>query len=233
MNSDSREVILQSIREHLVASIAYEQDAPLHVPSQTASLSPNGSETSAISNIELFKKNLEAVNGHCTVARTELEIIHALTRIVTELKQTPLNPRRLALSDAAGLERLVRLIAVEVDEVTTGPTASNLFEVDIGITTAQGAIAETGTLILDSSRERNRLISLVPPVHIAIVNASDIYATLGEALSVLHNDKQKVSSIITFVTGPSRTADIELTLTIGVHGPQELYVIINDGPPVA
>jgi L-lactate dehydrogenase complex protein LldG len=134
------------------------------------------------------------------------------------------------LSDAAGLERLVRLIAVEID-VTTTPSTADLFNVDIGITTAQGAIAETGTLILDSSRERNRLISLVPPVHIAIVNSSSIYSTLGEALSVLHNDKQSVSSILTFVTGPSRTADIELTLTIGVHGPQELFVIINDDEP--
>ena len=165
--------------------------------------------------------------GRCLVVKTELEIVHALTRIITELKHTPLNPRRVAVSDAEGLERLVRLIAVEL-EVTTMPSTADLFNIDIGITTAQGAIAETGTLILDSSRERNRLISLVPPVHIAIVSASEIYSTLGEALSVLHNDKQSVSSVLTFVTGPSRTADIELTLTIGVHGPQELYVIILD-----
>ena len=100
-----------------------------------------------------------------------------------------------------------------------------------GITTAQAAIAETGTLVLDSSRERNRLVSLVPPVHIAIVDASSIFQTLAEALAFIHQDGN-ISPAVTFITGPSRTADIELTLAIGVHGPQELYVIVNDGPPL-
>jgi len=81
-------------------------------------------------------------------------------------------------------------------------------------------------LLLNSLRERHRLVSLVPPVHIAIIDASEIVATLGEALAGLRQDEQ-VSPIVTLVTGPSRTADIELTLAIGVHGPQELYVIVN------
>jgi L-lactate dehydrogenase complex protein LldG len=63
-------------------------------------------------------------------------------------------------------------------------------------------------------------------VHIAIVDAATIYATLGETLTMLQSGKE-LSPAITFITGPSRTGDIELTLTIGVHGPQELYVIIN------
>ena len=66
----------------------------------------------------------------------------------------------------------------------------------------------------------------MPPVHIAIINASQIVETLGEALAMLRRE-QKVSPIVTLVTGPSRTADIELTLAIGVHGPQELFVIVN------
>jgi L-lactate dehydrogenase complex protein LldG len=90
----------------------------------------------------------------------------------------------------------------------------------------QAGIAETGTLVLDSSKERHRLVSLVPPVHIAILGASQIVGTLGEALVILRRDEQ-VSPIVTLVTGPSRTADIELTLAIGVHGPQELFVILN------
>jgi L-lactate dehydrogenase complex protein LldG len=75
------------------------------------------------------------------------------------------------------------------------------------------------------------LVSLVPPVHIAIVDAASIGQTLGEALAAVHrNGFAEMSPTITFITGPSRTADIELTLAIGVHGPQELYVIINEGP---
>ncbi|HSE31860.1 MAG TPA: lactate utilization protein [Pyrinomonadaceae bacterium] len=226
-NSSARDSILSSIRAHLAASKPHDQRVPVHRSAGSAAQA-NGSFAAAPSNIEVFKTNLEAVMGHCVIARTELEIVHALTRIITELKQTQLNPRRIALSDAKGLERLVRLIAVQAD-VTIAPSSSELFGIDIGITTAQAAIAETGTLVLDSSRERNRLISLVPPVHIAIVDASNIYSTLGETLSVLRTNNE-ISPVITFITGPSRTADIELTLAIGVHGPQELYVIISDGP---
>ena len=197
---------------------------------QPTATQPNGAPAVAPSKIELFKTSLEAVNGHCVVVQTELEIVHALTRIITGLKHTQLNPRRIALSDAKTLERLMNLVAVKMD-VTVAPSSSDLFGIDIGITTAQAAIAETGTLVLDSSRERNRLISLVPPVHIAIVEASSLYSTLGETLGVLQAGDE-VSPVVTFITGPSRTADIELTLAIGVHGPQELYVIVYDGPPL-
>lgn len=226
--SDARENILASIREHLTASVEHDRVAIHHA--SAAVTHPNGAPLVAPSRIDLFKTSLEAVNGHCVVARTELEIVHALTRIITELKDSQLNPRRIALSDANTLERLVGLVGVQMD-VTVAPSSSDLFGIDIGITTAQAAIAETGTLVLDSSRERNRLISLVPPVHIAIVEAANLYSTLGEILAVLQSDDE-ISPVVTFITGPSRTADIELTLAIGVHGPQELYVIIYDGPPL-
>jgi len=75
------------------------------------------------------------------------------------------------------------------------------------------------------------VVSLVPPVHIAIIDASTIFQTLGQALAFIHRNGD-ISPAVTFITGPSRTADIELTLAIGVHGPQELYVIINEGPPL-
>ena len=228
--SNARETILASIREHLAASAEHDHRVGDHHSSAAVTQS-NGAALVAPSRIDLFKTSLEAVNGHCVVARTELEIVHSLTRIITELKHSQLNPSRMALSDAKGLERLVELVAVQMD-VTVAPSSSDLFDIDIGITTAQAAIAETGTLVLDSSRERNRLISLVPPVHIAIVEAANLHSTLGETLAALQRDDE-VSPIVTFITGPSRTADIELTLAIGVHGPQELYVIIYDGPPLA
>jgi L-lactate utilization protein LutC len=178
----------------------------------------------------MFKQNLEAVDGHCVMAQNEAEIASELTAIISGIQQTRLRGKRIAISDVPMIERLMHLTDLEVDELTLTPNASDLFGFDVGITAAQAAIAETGTLVLDAARERHRLISLVPPVHIAIVDAANIYQTLGETLTVLHKAGEDVSSTITFVTGPSRTADIELTLAIGVHGPQELYVIINEGP---
>jgi len=134
--------------------------------------------------------------------------------------------KRVALSDAPLLSELARGVAAE--ELQICPPVSELFSYDVGVTMAQAAIAETGTLILESEKERHRLISLLPPIHIAIVRSNDICLTIGDALKVLRRQKEAMSRAITFITGPSRTADIELTLTVGVHGPKELYVIIID-----
>ena len=201
----SRETILGSIRSHLAASVEFDRlELPVHdepgirVPAEAA----------PVNLVELFKQSLEAVDCHCVVVQTEQEV----TRIVRNFGG------RIAISDAPVLARLF--------DGETAVGADEIFEFDVGISTAQAAIAETGTLVLDSACERHRLVSLVPPVHIAIVDASRIVETLGEALALLRRDKE-ISHAVTFVTGPSRTADIELTLAIGVHGPQELYVIIN------
>jgi L-lactate utilization protein LutC len=173
---------------------------------------------------DVFRLNLEAVNGHCVIAQGDTDIARALTQIIADLQKTNLRAQRIAISDNPLVERLMYLTDLEIEALTVAP--NDIFSYDVGISTAQAAIAETGTLVLDSADERHRLVSLVPPVHIAIVDASRICETLGEALALLRQDKE-LSRAVTFVTGPSRTADIELTLTVGVHGPQELYVIVN------
>ncbi len=81
------------------------------------------------------------------------------------------------------------------------------------------ALPETGTLVLESSEEKPRVVSLLPRVHLALLHPSALRADLHHVFAEF---KQK--NYLIFVTGPSRTADIELTLTIGVHGPQALYV---------
>jgi L-lactate dehydrogenase complex protein LldG len=81
--------------------------------------------------------------------------------------------------------------------------------------------------VLESQRERHRLVSLVPPVHLAIVEAGRIRRTMAEVLAAV-NQPGELSRTVTFITGPSRTSDIELTLAIGVHGPGQLHVIVID-----
>lgn len=240
-NSDAREAILKAIRKNLAASAPHDaifaEDKAAHdgvgfTPDDAAIASDARQENEAHKDgwrflLELFRQNLEAVGGHSLVMRDESEAAQALSGIIHELQTTPLKARRLAFSEAPVVERLVRQLKLDVDEMALTPEASALFGYDVGITSAQAAIAETGTLVLESERERHRLVSLLPPVHIAIVEAAGIYRTIGEALSVVRpGETTELSRAITFITGPSRTADIELTLAIGVHGPQELYVII-------
>jgi L-lactate dehydrogenase complex protein LldG len=230
-NISARDAILGSIREHLGASAPHdavhaegEHKAESRIAELDVKLQP--SNGTSLSLVDIFNQNLNAVGGHAVVARNEDEVVAALTRIISDLQKTLLRARRIALSDASVLDRFMSRIGVEVDEITTSPSAAELFDYDVGVTTAQAAIAETGTLVLVSESERHRLVSLVPPVHIAIVNAADICLMLGEALAAVGRGSE-LSPTITFITGPSRTADIELTLAIGVHGPQELYVIVN------
>jgi L-lactate dehydrogenase complex protein LldG len=227
-NDDARESIFHSIREHLAASRSFDQrEGEISHSHGSIALPPaEPIEIERDSLVEAFRNSLEAVDGHCIVVQNEQAVIQALTETITRLQQTKLLARRIALSDSPEVERLVRLTDLEVEELAIAPSASEVFHFDVGISQAQAGIAETGTLLLDSARERHRLVSLVPPVHIAIINASQIVGTLGEALAMLRSEKM-VSPIVTLVTGPSRTADIELTLAIGVHGPQELFVIIN------
>ena len=226
-NSGAREAILKSIRSHLALSRnldAREEEIKPRTETVLDLVSTALSEATSI--VDLFKTSLEAVDGRCLIVHDDSELLHAITEIMRNLRQTKLPSLRVAVSDSSEVRRLVGLIELDLDEVAVTPSAADVFNFDIGISGAQAGIAETGTLLLDSSRERHRLVSLVPPVHIAILDAAKIVATLGEALSLMRKGEQ-VSPIVTLVTGPSRTADIELTLAIGVHGPQELYVVIR------
>jgi L-lactate dehydrogenase complex protein LldG len=226
MNS-AREIVLSSIRSHLAASVPHDRDElALHPVEVSTGSGSDRVELKPESTLDLFKNSLESVDGHCVLAHGEAEIAHALTRIISDLQKTKLRAQRIAISDVSQIERLMHSTDLEIEAMSITPSASEIFNFDVGITTAQVAIAETGTLILDSTDERHRLVSLVPAVHIAIINASRIVRTLGEALTLLRRGKE-ISPAVTFITGPSRTADIELTLTIGVHGPQELYVVVT------
>ena len=97
---------------------------------------------------------------------------------------------------------------------------------DIGVTGCHGAIAETGSLALISGPGCSRTVSLLPPMHVALVRRADLVATMGDFFTT-HADAMARAANCTFVTGPSRTADIELSLTIGVHGPGKVAVILG------
>jgi L-lactate dehydrogenase complex protein LldG len=95
----------------------------------------------------------------------------------------------------------------------------------VGITSADYALADTGTLVMLSSASEARMISLLPPVHIAVVPRARILSGLHELLFLLPLPAEQTSSMV-LITGPSRTADIEQILVRGVHGPGEIHVVV-------
>jgi len=97
--------------------------------------------------------------------------------------------------------------------------------VPASFTTARAAIAETGTLILWPDENEPRLMSLVPPVHIVLLDATRIYNTFFEAMTA-EGWKEGLPTNALLVSGPSKTADIQVTLAYGAHGPKELIVLL-------
>ena len=102
----------------------------------------------------------------------------------------------------------------------------------MGLTAADLAVAETGSLVLASGAGKGRAVSLLPACHVALFGPGQLVGTLEEAGVVLEawhaTDEGEAGANIVFVTGPSRTADIELTLTRGVHGPKEVHAVFID-----
>lgn len=102
-----------------------------------------------------------------------------------------------------------------------------LFAADIGITSVEWAIAETGTLVMWAKPGRERVASLLPPVHVALVRQSQIVPDLFDVFAKVHaGGLSNMPSHLTLITGPSKTGDIELQLTTGVHGPGKWHVLI-------
>jgi hypothetical protein len=97
--------------------------------------------------------------------------------------------------------------------------------IQVGVTGALAGIADTGSLVLVGGEGRPLTASLLPDIHIAILRVSDLVPTLSDAL---RRPEVANSPAAVIITGPSRTADIEMTLTIGVHGPKELHVFLVD-----
>jgi L-lactate dehydrogenase complex protein LldG len=217
--TDAKVEIFASIRQHLAASVPFDTVHHEVARHHGVALPHQDRDNSERSVIDVFRENLEAVGGKCTIADSEPDAIAGVQKILDSLK-----PQRVAFSDAS--ISLAAKNSIQTDAtVFENASIEQLFSCDVGITSAQWAIAETGTLVLESRKERNRLASLVPGIHICLLEKKNIRRTMVEILETAGSD---LNPAVTFITGPSRTSDIELTLAIGVHGPRELYVFVFD-----
>lgn len=110
--------------------------------------------------------------------------------------------------------------------VETDHTPRALSGVAVGVTRVRAAVAMTGSVVIDSSIPGARVVSLLPDLHLAVVRREQIVATPGDVLRRLGQPGHPLPSNLFFETGPSKSADIELILTIGVHGPKQMMIAI-------
>jgi len=124
--------------------------------------------------------------------------------------------------EARGAARLEGRVGRE--QATRHADYQRLDRAIVGLTGAHAALVDTGSVVLVHGDGRPRVVSLLPPVHVALVPVERLHATLG-ALWRAQPDLLRTSANVVLVTGPSRTADIEMTLTRGVHGPRIVHVV--------
>lgn len=181
--------------------------------------------------VETFKTAFEAVSGHAYIVRTEAEAADIIATIVREANATRIAFAELpgALIDAA----VAQCTGVEVlrPPFPADTALQDIDQVQVGITGANFGIAETGTLAEVVFEDASRLVSSLPRTYIGIVHARDLEPTLrgcGARMTALLQEHPE-NIMISYISGPSRTGDIEMILTLGVHGPEHAHAIIVTG----
>ena len=104
----------------------------------------------------------------------------------------------------------------------------NLESCDASITGCEYLVARTGTIVMSTAQQSGRTVSVYAPIHICIAYTSQLVYDVKDALQLIKEKYTHIPSLITFASGPSRTADIEKTLVTGVHGPKEVYLFLVD-----
>ena len=184
--------------------------------------------------IEQFGKELELVNGVFKRVANEAEARNEVLALFEQYEVVQFlswEDDHLPISGLNGTlqeryERLTTNLPPSGEERTVAQ--QGLEGAQVGVTGSLGAMADTGSLALQFGAGRGRHASLLPPVHIAIITAEQLVPSMAHFISANRDANHQASNVV-FITGPSRTADIEQTLTLGVHGPKELIVILIEG----
>jgi L-lactate dehydrogenase complex protein LldG len=193
--------------------------------------------------IDKFELELEKVSGSTYRAANPGELDGILHKILRDRQAKGVVYSRNPILGAVGLRARLTAWGVEAepwpepgasdtDSATAKSFREKAFGAQVGITGVDFVLAESGSLVLTSQTEGAQLASLAPPTHIALYRRSQALATLEEVLERLAVPADPGQAVpgrsVVFITGPSRTADIEQILIKGVHGPKEVHAILVD-----
>lgn len=211
-----------SARERILGKLRAAQVTPLACPDAQGLCSDvKEDQATRVERLMLNMKNAMAEMHRCTAS----ELGACLSRICADkqVKLLAVGPELLGdVPLCAQIETQTALLPV----TTCRTDQPALFErVDAGLTLTHGGIAETGTLVLWSGAQSPRLLSLVPPVHIAILHASRIVESMMDMM-VREDWAAGLPTNVILISSPSKTADIQQTLAYGAHGPKQLVVVL-------
>jgi L-lactate dehydrogenase complex protein LldG len=203
MATTAKENILKKIRQ------ALSNPVPLPFPGSEGGSSLFEAPTEELE--VLFAQEFTKLQGKFAFCVDEQELHQQLQQLITEKQWT-----KIYCSEDKWNAKFSNTI--------------NLESCDASITGCESLVARTGTIVLSTANKSGRTVSVYAPIHICIAYTKQLVFDVKDALlSIKEKHQGKIPSLITFATGPSRTADIEKTLVTGVHGPKEVYCFLVEG----
>ncbi|MGQ4878229.1 LutC/YkgG family protein [Billgrantia sp. LNSP4103-1] len=215
-----------SARDNILGRLRARHDGQITAPQSDFAV-VTGRGWSAQERLERFERLITSVHG---------EVVHttrgAWTSALAEVLETK-GIRRLALGREHPVAAEARTALVDSDVALIDADRNveawrheQFHDTDAGLTSTRGGIAETGSLWLWPTPDEPRLLSLVPPIHIAVLDAEAVEDTFFDVIEA-HDWAGGMPTNALLISGPSKTADIEQTLAYGVHGPRELIVLLR------
>ena len=223
MNTNARDIILQELGRG-VNNPELMTDRSRKFPA----FQPAPFEAAAL--VDRWRSELEALTGK---VYGPLSPAAAVEQLIDVAGQYP--PKRVIAWDDADLplpnvSAQLEAAGFAIEKIDAAFASADrretLEKVPVGITGAIAGLADTGSIIVDSSAGRSRGASLLPPVHVALLPAANLYPDLPTWMAQQGGDILGDIANLTIISGPSKTADIELNLVLGVHGPGEIHVIL-------
>lgn len=209
MSNSSRDNILNRIKQ------ALKKQVPVPFPESESNSFPFQPLTQELE-IE-FAENFTKLQGRFSFCANEAELAVQLNLLAAQRKWS-------------------KILCVEEDLKTTliekgftNISSTNLADCEASITYCEQLIARTGSLLLSSGQPSGRTVSVYAPVHICVAYTNQLVYDISDGLNgILDKYRLELPSLITLASGPSRTADIEKTLVVGVHGPKEVFCFLID-----
>lgn len=167
----------------------------------------------------LFAEQFTAVNGQFVFCEDEVQFVESLLTLAEERSW-----RKIYCWEKPLQDMLVRY------EYPFFETDKDFEQAEVGFTLCEALIARNGSILISNGNSAGRRLGIYPHVHIVLAYTSQLVMDITDAFKLLKNKyDSNQPSLISTITGPSRTADIEKTLVLGAHGPKELFVFLLDG----
>jgi L-lactate dehydrogenase complex protein LldG len=206
----------QSAKQNILKKIRQALNQPVPLPFPEAENNLDVFKQQEDDPAVIFAQQFSALQGKFAVCNDDRDMIIQLQQLLLDKGWNKIYCKE---------DRLLRFV-----QETGLALHSDLSSCDVSITGCEYLVARTGTIVLSSAQQSGRTTSIYAPVHICIAYNHQLVYDLKNAIENIRNHyKDNLPSLISFASGPSRTADIEKTLVTGVHGPKEVYCFLIDG----